>query len=370
MKKIAHVLVLPKMAGSQKFCHMLLSKIEEYEKFVLVSECEDVDFEQRAEFIKNFESINVNVIWCKNLKRNIGKSDVKAFIELYNIFKQYDFDIVHTNSTKPGILARIAAKMAGVKKIIHTVHGISFYRGQPFIKRLIYWIIEVFALQFGDLNICVNKFYQKYYKIFFWKKSITIYNGYDFSEIKKINKMAKDSNEKRFLFVGRLDEQKDPLTLIKAFELIEKKYPNVYLDIVGDGELKGHCEELVKKLKIQDKVIFHGWVEKPYSFYLNCNVFICPSKYEAFGFIFVEAAYFKKPIITTSVEGIPEVVVDSKMGYLIKPGDFLDLSKRMTNLLESNSLCVAMGEYGHKYVTSNFDIEKCVEKYQAVYDDI
>ncbi|MEL5743801.1 glycosyltransferase, partial [Escherichia coli] len=197
---------------------------------------------------------------------------------------------------------------------------------------------------------------------------ITIYNGYDFSEIKKINKMAKDSNEKRFLFVGRLDEQKDPLTLIKAFELIEKKYPNVYLDIVGDGELKGHCEELVKKLKIQDKVIFHGWVEKPYSFYLNCNVFICPSKYEAFGFIFVEAAYFKKPIITTSVEGIPEVVVDSKMGYLIKPGDFLDLSKRMTNLLESNSLCVAMGEYGHKYVTSNFDIEKCVEKYQAVYD--
>ncbi|MEF5881839.1 glycosyltransferase [Escherichia coli] len=116
MKKIAHVLVLPKMAGSQKFCHMLLSKIEGYEKFVLVSECEDVDFEQRAEFIKNFESINVNVIWCKNLKRNIGKSDVKAFIELYNIFKQYDFDIVHTNSTKPGILARIAAKMAGVKK--------------------------------------------------------------------------------------------------------------------------------------------------------------------------------------------------------------------------------------------------------------
>ena len=65
MKKIAHVLVLPKMAGSQKFCHMLLSKIEGYEKFVLVSECEDVDFEQRAEFIKNFESINVNVIWCK-----------------------------------------------------------------------------------------------------------------------------------------------------------------------------------------------------------------------------------------------------------------------------------------------------------------
>ncbi|WP_407224924.1 hypothetical protein, partial [Escherichia coli] len=63
MKKIAHVLVLPKMAGSQKFCHMLLSKIEGYEKFVLVSECEDVDFKQRAEFIKNFESINVNVIW-------------------------------------------------------------------------------------------------------------------------------------------------------------------------------------------------------------------------------------------------------------------------------------------------------------------
>ncbi|EMF3805286.1 hypothetical protein V3J38_003239 [Salmonella enterica] len=76
MKKIAHVIVLPKMAGSQKFCHALLSKINGYKKYILVSGCENVDIDQRQEFINAFESINVEIIWCYYLKRNIGKSDI------------------------------------------------------------------------------------------------------------------------------------------------------------------------------------------------------------------------------------------------------------------------------------------------------
>ncbi len=103
--------------------------------------------------------------------------------------------------------------------------------------------------------------------------------------------------------------------LIKAYALLASKHPRVHLNIVGDGELRRACENLVSSLGITDQVTFHGWVEKPYAYYMNCDVFVCPSLYEAFGFTFIEAAYFKKPILASNVEGIPEVVIDKKMGF-------------------------------------------------------
>ncbi|EOH2999020.1 TPA: glycosyltransferase family 4 protein [Citrobacter freundii] len=369
MKKIAHVLVLPKMAGSQKFCHLLMSKLTDYKKYVLVSACEDVEICQRNEFINAFEAIGVEIIWCKHLKRNIGKSDIFGFVELFHIFKKYEFDIVHTNSTKPGIIARIAARISGIKKIVHTVHGTSFYKGQPVLKRFIYWAIEGVALQFGDVNVCVNKYYLKYYKFFFWKNNITIYNGYDFSELECFeNNESLKSEGRTLLFVGRLDKPKNPLMLIKAYALLASKHPRVHLNIVGDGELRRACENLVSSLGITDQVTFHGWVEKPYAYYMNCDVFVCPSLYEAFGFTFIEAAYFKKPILASNVEGIPEVVIDKKMGFLVDPHDYHALSEKMEQLINSPQLLDEMGEFSHNYVKNNFSICKSVNCYRSLYE--
>ncbi|ECI3445885.1 glycosyltransferase family 1 protein, partial [Salmonella enterica subsp. houtenae] len=284
-------------------------------------------------------------------------------------------DIVHTNSTKPGILARIAARMSGVKKIVHTVHGISFYKGQNVIKRLVYWAIECAALQFGDINVCVNNYYLKYYKNFFWKKNISIFNGYDFSELllytnsNNVRFSNKKDNVFSFLFVGRLDMQKDPITLIKAFSILASKYPYIILDIVGDGELMEASKELACELGVKDIVKFHGWVKKPYSYFYNCDAFVCPSLYEAFGFIFVEAAYFRKPIIATNVEGIPEVVLNNKMGFLVNPSNYLALAEKMEILVNSRSLCKVMGDFGSRYVIENFGIQKCVKAYQSIYDN-
>lgn len=375
MKKIAHVLVLPKMAGSQKFCHLLLSNITGYEKYVLVSGCEKVEEDQRQEFVRAFESIDVKIIWCNHLTWSIGKRDISGFIELYWIFKKNKFDVVHTNSSKPGVIARIAARFAGVKKIIHTVHGISFYKGQSFIKRFIYWAIESFALQFGDLNVCVNRYYLKYYKFFFWKKSFNIYNGYDFSALRLYeNEINPDSNllangKFSFLFVGRLDKPKNPISLITAFSLLSSKYPSIHLDIVGDGELMFDCVHLVSNLNLQDRVTFHGWVNNPYHYFRRSHVFICPSIYEAFGFIFLEAAYYRKPIVATTVEGIPEVVINERMGLLVNPNDNNALAEKMELLMNSPELCVSMGDFGHNYVVNNFNIKKCVSQYQYIYDN-
>lgn len=366
MKKLAHVLVLPKLAGSQHFCLSLLSSLTEYDRYVLVSESEDVPEIQKREFINRFENIGVTIIWCRHLRRNIGFHDFKAIKELYSIFKEYRFDIVHTNSTKPGIIGRIAARFAGAQFIVHTVHGISFYKGQSFLKRLVYWVVELFAMQFGHVNITVNKYYLKYYKWSFWKRSDYIYNGLAFPLTDSNSKVCNKKNGKKLLFVGRLDSQKDPITLLKAFSIIINDYPDLILDVVGDGELYNQCRDFVSNHDLQSSVIFHGWVDEPSVYYRQADIFICPSIYEAFGLIFLEAAFFSLPIISTSVEGIPEVV-DSKMGFLIEPRNHVELAKKITLLVKNRELRVRFGIEGKNIVTQKFDISHMIDAYRELY---
>jgi glycosyltransferase involved in cell wall biosynthesis len=113
------------------------------------------------------------------LYREIGIRDIGAFIEIYSICKRERFDIVHTHSTKPGIIGRIAAKLAHVPLVIHTVHGLSFHDFVKFPRWHFYWICEMIASFFCDNIVLVNNYYRKYFKLF-KSKVITIYNGVNF----------------------------------------------------------------------------------------------------------------------------------------------------------------------------------------------
>ncbi|HEI9845846.1 glycosyltransferase family 4 protein [Morganella morganii] len=364
---IAHIQVIPKLSGAQLFSLEILKNTNINERYIICSSSETTDKNQKNEFIRQFENIGVKIIWVKYLKRNIGIHDILAFWELYSICKKYKFDIVHTNSTKPGFIARISARIAGIKKIIHTVHGISFHRNCTLIVRLFFYMIEIISLQFGHYNITVNKYYLKYYRICPWKKSYSIYNGVDFKKLNTIESKPKDLNTFKILFVGRLDKQKDPLSLIHAVSLCYKKYKNISLDIIGDGYLFKECIELIKELNLTDIINIRGWCNTPSIYYQSSDIFISPSIFEAFGFTLTEAAYYKLPIIATNVEGIPEVVKDKKMGFLVNPRDINEIAEKIIYFIENPKILKEMGEYGHYYVTNNFPIAKMVRKYNMLY---
>ncbi|CDH00889.1 glycosyltransferase family 4 protein [Xenorhabdus bovienii] len=367
MKKVAHIQVIPKLSGVQNFSLHILSNLKNYDKYIICSDTEVVNEQQKKEFINQFENFGIKIIWLKHLKRAIGIHDILACYELWKIFKKYNFDIIHTNSTKPGIIGRIVAKLSGCKKIIHTVHGISFHKNEKFIKRILFYLLEIFSLQFGHINISVNKYYLKFYQLFFWKKTINIYNGIDFNRLNE-NIDITLKNKKNILFVGRLDTQKNPLGAILAFDELLKKDSDIYFDIVGDGDLRKDCEDLVHKLGIEKNVNFHGWSNTPVKFYLNSSLFFCPSLHEAFGFTFVEAAFFKLPIISSNVEGIPEVVINKKMGLLSEPYNYKQMAENIYSILNNSSLSEEMGNYGKQFVKENFQLSECIEKYSTIYD--
>lgn len=376
--KIVHVQVIPKLSGAQLFSLSLLSALpsELYEKYVIFSDRELVGPEQKEEIISRFSDAGVSIIWLSSLQREISLRDVRCFLDLYAIFKQYNFDIVHTNSTKPGILARVAARIVGVKKVIHTVHGIAYHANLSIFKRLFFYFIEVFSTLFCHNNISVNKYYVRYYKWLPFVRTMTIYNGVDFHKLGKehtvnlSNKKFDFSNKTaQLLFVGRLDEQKDPLTLLRACNLLKYKYKCKFkMSIVGDGELLSECHSYCQNNNLLNEVRFHGWVSPPYRLYSEADVFVSSSIYEAFGFTLVEAAYYGLPIVATNVEGIPEVVQDNLMGYLVDPKSPAELASALNKILSDQRKLYQFSVSAHDSVVSRFSLEKMVANYRDIYE--
>lgn len=366
-KKILNILVLPKMAGSQKICWEILNKLEEteFEKWVLFSDFSKNDRE-RKECQQAFEGIGAHVIFSPKMKREICWSDWGAMLEIYKLCRKEKFDIVHTHSTKPGIIGRIAATLAGVPLVVHTVHGLAFHKYVKFPKWQFYWVCEMFASLFCDKIILVNRYYNRYFR-WFKRKVETVYNGVDFSLLPESEKQ--NNVIPKILFVGRLDEQKDPLTLLQAAEYVAKKYPEIQFTLVGDGEKFRECQCFIEQHNLTDTVFLAGWQKNVASFYLTHDIFVAPSIYESFGLMFVEAGFYGLPVVATRVEGIPEVVEDQVSGLLCSPRKPQELAENIIRLVENRSLCCSMGATAHQRVTSLFSSQKMTERYKKIYNE-
>lgn len=369
MKKILHIQVLPKLSGVQKISLEIFKGLsdDKYEKYILFSQ--NSDNGDLEECVRQFEQAGVKIIFSKNLVRNIGLKDLPALKEIYKLCKKEKFDIVHTHSTKPGIIGRIAATLARVPLVIHTVHGLSFHTFVKFPLWQFYWCCEMFASLFCKRITMVNKYYSKYFKWFKYKTS-TIYNGLDFTKFPPIDEFEVKKNNKlpRILYVGRLDEPKDPLTLLKAIKIISNQYPEIELTMVGDGEKYNECVNYIQTNKLEKNVSMVGWKSNVSEYYMTHDIFAMTSIYESFGLIFLEAGYYGLPIVATNVEGIPEVVEQGKTGLLSSAKNPEAFAQNIIKLIENENLRKQMGQAGHEKVTTQFTSQKMVDQYKKIYE--
>jgi glycosyltransferase involved in cell wall biosynthesis len=350
----------------QKISLEILQKLgDDYEKYIIFSS--ETCTGNMTETIQSFENAGVTVIFVNSLIRELNlKKDLRALKQIYKICKEYKFDIVHTHSSKTGVLGRIAATLAGVPNVVHTVHGVSFTKFTPKFKWICYYLYEMFASLFCDKIILVNEYYKKYFK-YCKKKVQTIYNAIDYTKLSQ-PKVERDDNIIELLFVGRLDRQKDPLTMLMAFREVEKIHKNIRLTIVGDGDLTQSCQKFITESKLDDKVTFAGWQNDTAKFYANADIFVSSSIYEAFGLTFLEAGYFRLPVVATNVEGIPEIVLDKKTGLLSEPRDYKAMARNIRKLCGDVKRRKKLGDNGYSYVTSAFSLDKMVSAYEEVYN--
>ncbi len=341
-KKIVHLQLLPLLSGVQNVTLQELERLDDncYDKYIICKE--------RGPLCFAANKINAEVFFCKNLCRNIHPvKDILSFFSLYFLFKKNSFDIVHTHSAKTGFVGRIAAKLAGVKIIVHTVHGFPFDSTSSTLVKKIYVLLEKIAakcsthivcLHNADRDICINQLGINPKKIKVIPNGVDIARFTPLHENDKKNLREKNNFSKNslvFIMVGRLWIQKNPIVYIKAAIKIieEKKYPEIKFLLVGDGELKTEIESLIKGYETQ--IVMLGWQNNVSDYLKLSDVFVLPSLWEGMPLATLEAQAVGLPCLVSNVTGNLSTVSDGVEGYTFPPTQAEALKLLMLKMIDS-----------------------------------
>ncbi len=299
-------------------------------------------------------------------------------------------DVVHIHYPNP-ITTFIASVLSKIyhKKFVLSVHthiGIdesSEKRGILY-KQLSY-INNVLFLKYALKNaskILVPSpsflLYSKYTKKFEYKSSV-VPNGVDTSKFNpmidgQIIRKKLSINKKILLFVGSLNSShkgKGLTKLMDALKILLADHIDVRLVVVGDGDMKSTYMDYAKSIGISDKVAFTGRAsdnELPY-YYAAADIFALPSVwYESFGIVLIEAMACGKPVIGSSIGGIPYVIGDA--GILVPPNDVNKLASELNSLLSNEDLARSIGSKCRDRVLENFVWDKSVDKITNIYNEV
>jgi len=174
------------------------------------------------------------------------------------------------------------------------------------------------------------------------------------------------------LSLGHLGPIKGHEDSIRAMALIKPEFPNCRLYIAGDGEITDHerLHELIESLNLQGDVILLGQITNALDWMMACDIFLQPSREEAFGLVFLEAGLCRKPTVATRVGGIPEIIEDGVNGYLVQPNAPDQLADRILQLLSSKEKMDTMGESASDIVSQRFDLETQVAALEQFFTSV
>jgi glycosyltransferase involved in cell wall biosynthesis len=186
-------------------------------------------------------------------------------------------------------------------------------------------------------------------------------------------KLGLELDKTIIIFFGNLVQYKGPNVLLRAFANIKKVYPDVQLIFAGRGPMKNELKNLAKKLEVDERISFTGYVEQELKplYYKSADIFCLPSVKltEAFGIVNLEAMACGLPIVASELGGIPDLVKDGENGLLFKPGNVKELSYKLEYLLDNKNLMKNMGKKGEK-LAADYSWIKIAEKTEAVYKSL
>lgn len=378
MQKINLLFIITKLelGGAQK---QLLSLIEhlDRERFNLF-----LFTAQEGLLVQDASAIKRLVLTkSKYLERAINPlKDLLAFIEIYRFIKKNKIHIVHTHSSKAGILGRIAARFARIKYIIHTVHGWSFNDYQLWLSRRFFLELERLSGRFSDRLVVVSSYDRQKgieNRIGYNHKYNLIRYGINYSEFQRNESATKIKEE---LGIGDKDlvitniscfkPQKSLLDFIKLAALVKHSFREVKFLLVGEGVLRQDIERLILQLNLEKEVILTGWRRDIPAILSATDVLVLTSLWEGLPIVVLEAMTSACPVVATSCGGISEVIVEGKTGFLVEPSDINKMYEKLIILLKDGVLRKTLGKNAKDSLDSDFSLDQMVNRYQNLYKNL
>jgi len=302
---------------------------------------------------------------------------LRAFFALIKILRNERPDIVHTHTSKAGILGRWAAFFVRVPVIIHTPHGHVFWGYFGKLKTRIFILLEKISALVTDRLIMLTEQEKNdhlHFHIAPENKFSVVHSGINLDEFS--NTSVDPASMKRRLgvpednlivgTVGRLTSIKGHRYLIEAARKIAGSRPDTTFVILGDGELLDELKNMVTRSDIEENIKFLGWRSDVAEVMSTFDIFALPSLNEGMGRVLVEAMALGRPIVASNIGGIPDLVVDGENGYLVPVGDVESLAARIRKLLDDPEKREEMGECGKK-IAIDYSANAMVQKIDRVY---
>ncbi|HTX87207.1 MAG TPA: glycosyltransferase [Candidatus Nanoarchaeia archaeon] len=286
------------------------------------------------------------------------------FFRLVKIIKQAAPDIVHTHLFGADIYGRLAAKLAGVKKIISTEHNLNYSEGAG--KRFLKKKTAILAAVIVAVSESVKKYLIEREGVPAGKIRV-IYNGVDIEKF-RYNERKYEQKSAGLVIgsIGRLEPQKDFPTLIKAMAEIK----GAECRIIGAGGERKKLARLIAELSLADKVKLLGWQKDTSTFLKQTDIFVLPSRWEGFGIVILEAGLSGLPVIGSRVDGIAEIIADGQDGLLFEPGNSAELARKIKSLQADPALRERLGKNLQDKILEKFSIEKMVKQYEDLYFEV
>ncbi len=376
-KKIVHLQLLPLMSGVQKVSLDELAHLDpdRYER-IAVCKCE-------GEFTEQLRRIGVRVHLVPELERAISpRRDVQAYLALRDFFRAERPDIVHTHSSKTGILGRLAAKAAKVPTIVHTVHGYAFPGESRQAIKAIFKFLERKAGQATNRMIVLNDTDKAIARDLLGvpESRLTLLpNGVD------IDTYAPTTPERRAALradafgihdadhvivgmIGRLWLQKNPQCFVRAAIRVTALRPNVSFFMIGDGEFRAELEAAIQASGDAQRIRILGWRSDVPELLKALDVMVLPSRWEGMPLAILEAMSSAVPVVASDIPGNHHLVEDGSDGRLFPLDDDEALAAALIDLVDDPGRRARFSAQARAKVLARYTLSARMDKIAAIYE--
>lgn len=331
------------------------------------------------------EDQRIQVRWISHMVREIRPHlDAVALWEIRRAIRQiisaeenWGPAIVHTHSSKAGILGRWAAKLERIPLILHTYHGFGFHNWQPRAVRIFFETVERLTSRITHGLVMVSRAnLEKAGRCGIRPKlfSKVIYGGIGLEEFLSADQKADEKRKELGLgkedkvvsMISCLKPQKAPLDFLRVANKVGTEIPEAKFLLVGDGELRDQVARAATQSRLQGRFQHLGWRRDVAPILGLTDVLVLTSLWEGFPLTLVQAMAAGVPAVVTRVDGSPEAVLDGVNGFVVEPRDVEGMAARVVQLLRDPELRRKMGEEGRKRVRE-FDIDEMVRKQEEFY---
>jgi len=317
-------------------------------------------------------------------------SNLNTIYQLRKLIAQQRYDLVHVHTPIASVLGRMAAKLAGVKRIIYTAHGFYFhddmspnqYRFYHSVERGAGWLTDLILTQSSEdlataekTGLCPKE------------KLRYLGNGVDLARFRRSNLIPAQQQLRQSLKIpdtaslivgmtGRITAEKGYLELIEALAKLRSQFPNVHLLVIG-GQLsserdafQSQLNQIIETQNLESYVTFTGLRSDIPELLGLMDVFTLPSYREGLPRSILEAMAMELPVVATDIRGCREAVINGQTGLIVPPRNSEKLADAISQLLASPEMRQSFGKAGRQRIEAEYDERLVFDRLAAAYKEL